>query len=108
LQLGFKNGDFVDIVTRWDDDDRERCADSFRIVEYETPRGSAAAYYPETNPLIPLDSTALGSNCPTSKSIIVKLVPAGVAASSELEAQSQAPVGADWNHKSEPGPVHLS
>ena len=71
--LGFHNGDFVDITTRWDDDDRIRRADSFRIVEYDTPRGSAAAYYPETNPLVPLDSTAIGSNCPTSKSVIVSL-----------------------------------
>src|SRR4029077_2859146 len=71
--LGFSNGDFVDITTRWDEDDRIRRADSFRIVEYDTPRGSAAAYYPETNPLVPLDSTAIASNCPTSKSIIVSL-----------------------------------
>lgn len=75
--LGFRNGDIVDIITHWDDDDHVRCAPSFRIVEYATPRGSAAAYYPETNPLVPLDSTALKSNCPTSKSIIVSLVPAG-------------------------------
>ena len=29
-----------------------------------TPRGCAAAYYPETNPLVPLDSTALGQQLP--------------------------------------------
>ena len=52
----------------------------FRIVAYDTPRGCAAAYYPETNPLVPLDSTAEGSNTPTSKSVIVSLVPAGTAA----------------------------
>ena len=39
------------------------------------PRGCAAAYFPETNVLVPLDSTAIGSNCPTSKSIIVRLEP---------------------------------
>ena len=44
----------------------------FRIVAYETPRGCAAAYYPETNPLVPLDSTAIGSNTPTSKSVIIR------------------------------------
>ena len=53
---------------------------SFRIVGYQTPRGSAAAYYPETNPLVPLDSTALGSNTPTSKSVIIRMVPVGIAA----------------------------
>ena len=105
--LGFRNGDIVDIVTRWDDDDNVRCAPSFRIVEYATPRGSAAAYYPETNPLVPLDSTALQSNCPTSKSIIVSLVPAGEGRSSE-NAADQDSTGSDWGHKTHPQPEHLS
>jgi formate dehydrogenase major subunit len=110
--LGFRNGDFVDITTRWDDDDRIRRADSFRIVEYDTPRGSAAAYYPETNPLVPLDSTAIASNCPTSKSVIVSLTlaragnpPAQPAAG---PAADQNEVGADWSHKATPEPQHLS
>jgi len=42
-------------------------------VEYDTPRGTAAAYYPETNPLVPLGSVAEHSNTPTSKSVIVRL-----------------------------------
>ena len=33
-------------------------------MAYDQPRGCAAAYYPETNPLVPLDSTAEGSNTP--------------------------------------------
>ena len=33
-------------------------------MSYDQPRGCAAAYYPETNPLVPLDSTAEGSNTP--------------------------------------------
>ncbi len=106
--LGFRNGDLVDITTRWDADDRVRCAREFRIVEYDTPRGSAAAYYPETNPLVPLDSTADASNCPTSKSIIVTLVRAGAGEAAELAADSQDKVGADWVHKSDPEPHHLS
>ena len=53
-------------------------ATEFRIVAYDQPRGCAAAYYPETNPLVPLDSKAEGSNTPTSKSVIVRLEkPAG-------------------------------
>ncbi len=110
--LGFKDGDFVDITTRWDDDDRIRRADSFRIVEYDTPRGSAAAYYPETNPLVPLDSTAIGSNCPTSKSVIVSL--ALTRAGNPPAQQSVGPaghqdeVGTDWSHKAIPQPEHLS
>jgi len=109
--LGFRNGDFVDISTRWTEDDRVRCAKSFRIVEYDTPRGSAAAYYPETNPLVPLDSTALQSNCPTSKSIIVSLTAAGSPPAgtwSGEPANDQDEVGSDWSHKSHPQPEHLS
>ena len=43
------------------------------IVAYRTPRGNAAAYYPETNVLVPLDSVADVSGTPTSKSVIVRL-----------------------------------
>jgi formate dehydrogenase major subunit len=71
--LGFQDGEMVDLVTYWDGDDHLRRVQAFRIVAYQTPRGSAAAYYPETNPLVPLDSTAVGSNCPTSKSVIIRL-----------------------------------
>jgi molybdopterin-dependent oxidoreductase alpha subunit len=71
--LGFADGEYVDLVSHWDGDGLERRADGFRIVAYDTPRGSAAAYYPETNPLVPLKSTAVGSNTPTSKSVIVRL-----------------------------------
>ena len=72
--FGLSDGAVVDLVSEWHDD-RERRAEAFRIVSYDTPRGCAAAYYPETNPLVPLDSIALGSHCPTSKSIIVRLEP---------------------------------
>ncbi len=106
--LGFTDGQFVDLKTRWDDDDRERVAERFRIVEYDTPRGSAAAYYPETNPLVPLDSTAVASNCPTSKSIVIELLRSGVQQPHAGHAGGQDAVGSDWTHKSEPQPLHLS
>jgi len=72
--LGLADGAVVDLVSEWTDG-VERVAPGFRIVAYDQPRGCAAAYYPETNPLIPLDSTAEGSNTPTSKSVIVRLEP---------------------------------
>lgn len=71
VSLGFTDGDLVDLVGEWRGE--ERRAGQFRIVAYDQPRGCAAAYYPETNPLVPLDSTAAGSNCPTSKGVIVRL-----------------------------------
>ncbi|MGA8255808.1 MAG: FdhF/YdeP family oxidoreductase [Nocardioides sp.] len=70
--LGWTDGDHVDLVSEWDDGS-ERVAPNFRIVSYDQPVGCAAAYYPETNPLIPLDSKAEGSNTPTSKSVVVRL-----------------------------------
>lgn len=72
--LGLRDGQRVDLVSEWEDG-AERRAPSFRIVAYDQPRGCAAAYYPETNPLVPLGSTAIGSNCPTSKSVIIRLAP---------------------------------
>ncbi|MDW5596558.1 FdhF/YdeP family oxidoreductase [Conexibacter stalactiti] len=71
-ELGFAEGDVVDLVGEAADG-VERLAERFRVVAYDTPRGSAAAYYPETNPLVPLDSTADGSNQPASKSVVVRL-----------------------------------
>lgn len=70
--LGFVDGDVIDLVSEWRDG-TERVARSFRIVSYDQPKGCAAAYYPETNPLVPLDSTADKSNTPVSKSVVVRL-----------------------------------
>jgi molybdopterin-dependent oxidoreductase alpha subunit len=105
-ELGFDDGDIVDLVTHWEGDDHVRRAHAFRIVAYQTPRGTAAAYYPETNPLVPLDSTAVGSNTPTSKSVIIRLERLGTGGSTQ--AGDQQPVGADDHHKRDPEPLHLS
>jgi molybdopterin-dependent oxidoreductase alpha subunit len=68
---GLADGDIVDLVSVWSDG--ERRAPAFRVVEYATPPGTAAAYFPEANVLVPLDSTAAVSNTPTSKSVIIRL-----------------------------------
>ncbi|KAA9151465.1 FdhF/YdeP family oxidoreductase [Microbacterium lushaniae] len=73
---GVADGEIVDLVSEWTARDgrvEERRAESFRVVAYDTPRGNAAAYYPETNVLVPLDSTADGSGTPTSKSVLVRV-----------------------------------
>ena len=74
-ELGFADGDHVDLISEWADGVTRR-ADRFRLVEYPTPKGCVAAYYPETNPLVPLDSQAAESGTPTSKWVVVRLVPA--------------------------------
>jgi molybdopterin-dependent oxidoreductase alpha subunit len=73
-ELGFADGDVVDLVSEWRDG-RSRRAPRFRLVVYATPKGCVAAYYPETNPLIPLDSQAEESGTPTSKWVVVRLEP---------------------------------
>ncbi|WP_280457884.1 FdhF/YdeP family oxidoreductase [Nocardia carnea] len=73
-ELGFLDGDLVDLVAEWTDG-VERRVTGFRLVEYSTPRGNAAAYYPETNPLVPLDHVAARSNTPVSKAVVIRLEP---------------------------------
>ncbi|MTV38682.1 FdhF/YdeP family oxidoreductase [Duganella radicis] len=70
--LGLRNGEYVDLVSVWDDNVTRR-AERFLLVEYDIPRGCLGAYFPETNGLVPLHSTADGAGTPTSKSIPVLL-----------------------------------
>jgi molybdopterin-dependent oxidoreductase alpha subunit len=73
-RLGWSADQRVDIVSVWEDG--ERVAPSFRLVEYDIPAGCVAAYYPETNVLVPLGHHAEGARTPASKSIPVRLRPA--------------------------------
>ena len=75
-RFGLSEGDRVDLVsefTKGDGHMQERRAKDFMVVGYSTPVGNAAAYYPETNPLVPLDHTAARSNTPASKAIVIRL-----------------------------------
>jgi anaerobic selenocysteine-containing dehydrogenase len=56
---------------------RERRMEAVRVRPYEVPRGCAAAYFPEANALVPLESRAHGSRTPASKSVIVRIVTRG-------------------------------
>ena len=70
-ELGLADGAYADVVSEWKDG-VERRAPGFRIVHYPTARGCAAAYFPETNVLVPLNATADTSNTPASKSVVVR------------------------------------
>ncbi|WP_261860511.1 FdhF/YdeP family oxidoreductase [Mycobacterium marinum] len=77
--LGLTAGERVDLVSEYHDAGgnlQERRAKDFLVIGYSTPVGNAAAYYPETNPLVPLDHTAEKSNTPVSKAIVVRVEPA--------------------------------
>ncbi|HEV7814939.1 MAG TPA: FdhF/YdeP family oxidoreductase [Janthinobacterium sp.] len=75
--LGFVDGEWVDMIGIWEDG-IDRRADRFKLVAYDIPRGCIGAYYPETNPLIPLSSVADIAGTPTSKSVPVLLVRSAV------------------------------
>jgi len=47
------------------------------VVDYPMPRGSVAGYYPELNPLLPLDYYDRISGTPAAKSIPVRVVAVG-------------------------------
>ncbi|WP_159819580.1 FdhF/YdeP family oxidoreductase [Colwellia sp. 20A7] len=71
-KLSLEHGDYVKITTI-SNDDIERSVESFKVIEYAIPQGCVAAYYPETNPLVPLESIADGCGTPTYKSIPISL-----------------------------------
>ena len=71
VELGFADAEVVDVVSEWHDGDRR--AEAFRLVAYPVAKGTCAAYFPEANVLVPLDSTAEVSGTPTSKSVVVRL-----------------------------------
>ncbi|MEU8551061.1 FdhF/YdeP family oxidoreductase [Streptomyces roseoverticillatus] len=71
-ELDLADGSYADLVSEWTDGTERRAA-GFRVVHYPTARGCAAAYYPETNVLVPLDHTADTSNTPASKSLVVRI-----------------------------------
>ena len=74
--LGLEPGSRVTLISEFAGVDgavQERRAEDFLVVPYPTPVGNAAAYYPETNTLVPLDHVAAQSNTPASKAIIIRL-----------------------------------
>lgn len=68
--LGLADGNNVDIETLWNDGITRKVSE-FRLVSYNIPRGNLAAYYAETNPLVPLSSVGDETFTPTSKSVPV-------------------------------------
>ena len=71
-RLGFEPGQKVDLIALWEDG-IERRVNAFTLLDFDVPVGQAAAYYPETNPLVALDSYGAGSFTPASKFIAVRV-----------------------------------
>jgi len=72
-ERGLQAQQLVDITSHYQGEKRTVCG--FRAIPYDIPRGNAAAYFPESNPLVPLGQRARGSHTPASKSVIVSVAP---------------------------------
>ncbi|WP_434619114.1 FdhF/YdeP family oxidoreductase [Arthrobacter sp. A5] len=71
--MGFRDRDMVDVISTFQG--AERRANKFRLVVYPTPRGCAAAYFPEANALMHRELVARESNTPGYKAMSVRFVP---------------------------------
>jgi molybdopterin-dependent oxidoreductase alpha subunit len=76
-ERNLKAGQIVDIYSHFEGEVRK--APNFAVVPYAIARRSAAAYYPETNVLIPIRSVAAKSNQPAAKCIRITLSPVAAA-----------------------------
>jgi anaerobic selenocysteine-containing dehydrogenase len=77
-ELGLETGCLVDITSHFEGE--TRIAPRFIVVPYTISKRSAAAYYPETNVLVPIRSVAAKSNQPAYKCVRVTLKRVGSAA----------------------------
>jgi len=67
---GLKDGEFVDLSTAIDDG-TERVVKGLRVIVYDIPQGCVGAYFPETNPLVPLSHHDPKAHTPAYKAIPV-------------------------------------
>ena len=73
-KLGLAQGQIVDLTSHFRG--QTRTAAHFMVVPYSIPRRCAAAYFPEANVLVPIDSVATTSNTPVSKFVPITIAPA--------------------------------
>ncbi len=73
-RLGISEGDSVDLHAAAADG-IARSVERLRAVTYDLPAGCCAGYFPECNPVLPLEQFALQSEVPAAKSIPVHVSP---------------------------------
>ena len=71
-EAGLQAGQAVDLTSHFRGE--TRTLRGFRVVPYDLPRRCAAAYFPEANGLVPLESQAERSHTPTYKSIEISVI----------------------------------
>lgn len=72
INLSLKKGDKVSLFNNYNGVKRQ--VDNFSVVPYSIPKGCVATYYPESNPLVPIDLIAHLSHTPSSKSVKVNIL----------------------------------
>jgi anaerobic selenocysteine-containing dehydrogenase len=87
-RLNLRKDQWVDLISHFEGERRR--AERFKVVPYEIPLGCAAAYFPETNVLVPIRNVADGSNQPASKSIIISIEPSSTEVSPVSEIRQVA------------------
>jgi len=102
-----KTGQVVDLTSYFDDG--MRYARHFIVVPYDIPLRCTATYFPETNVLIPVDSTADRSNTPVSKFVRITVAPhesktgeAGIVGKFDydyVEGYARTPADRSLNHR---------
>ncbi|WP_136683586.1 FdhF/YdeP family oxidoreductase [Falsirhodobacter xinxiangensis] len=71
-RAGLHEGQRVTLVSAADDG-QERRVPGFAVTPYDLPMGCVAAYYPEANPLVPLDLHDLASKTPAFKGAPIRV-----------------------------------
>ncbi len=70
---GIRERQLVTITSHFEG--QQRKLEKFVAIPYNIPKGDTAAYFPEMNPLVPINSVADLSNTPTSKFVIITVEP---------------------------------
>jgi molybdopterin-dependent oxidoreductase alpha subunit len=91
-ELAVAEGSIIEFTTV-SEDGIDRRVSGFKVVAYDVPPGCCAAYYPETNALLPLAHRDERSNTPAAKSVPVRITAArpGTPASAEREVAETYP-----------------
>ncbi|MBF5041140.1 FdhF/YdeP family oxidoreductase [Aggregicoccus sp. 17bor-14] len=87
--LGLREGQFVDLTSHFEGE--RRTALRFAVVPFAIARGCAASYFPETNVLVPIGSTAERSHTPTSKYVVITLAPSEAPQAGRLTEGTREP-----------------
>jgi molybdopterin-dependent oxidoreductase alpha subunit len=70
-ERGLVEQDLVDLTSHFGEE--TRTVRGFRALAYDVPRGCAATYFPEANPLVPIGAHAERSLTPAYKSVAISL-----------------------------------